>query len=278
MKKIFFSFLCVISIIVYAQKPYKVYDWSGTVQVKEHKTSQWLPAQKNQPMSGLDSIDICTKGYLRIIDTRSNLIYKSTSMGKMRMLTIINNAKNQNSHTLAAVNQELLKGAQASSNTPTMQIAGATIRDETDSGLVDSISSTLAWLAKMACNNQLENNKAELILKNHDTPNGTFFEIKNMSNKNYCVNVLHVDKQTQKVSLCYIIEQTEELEPPFLYLPQGKNMQLHNLMFDIDDTRDIFILVGTEDQYIPEQIQSTLQYLDINSAQPLYQGYKYHKL
>ena len=89
---------------------------------------------------------------------------------------------------------------------------------------------------------------------------------------------MHIDKQTQKVNLCYIIEQAEEPETPFLYLPQGQTMRLQNLMFNIDDTRDIFILVGTEDQYIPEQVQSTLQYLDLDSAQPLYQRYNYYIL
>ena len=278
MKKILFFYLCAIGAIVFAQKPYNVYDWSGGVQIKEYKTSQWSPVQKNKAISGLDSVDVDKKGYLRIIDTRSNLIYKSTSTGKMRILTIINDAKKQNSHTLAAVNQELMKGAHSSSNTPTMQIAGATTRGNEDGELIDSISSTLAWLAKMTYRNQLSNHSSEVILKRHDVPEGTFFEIKNTSTKGYYVNILHLDKQTQKVNLCYIIEQAEEPETPFLYLPQGQTMRLQNLMFNIDDTRDIFILVGTKDQYIPEQVQSTLQYLDLDSAQPLYQRYNYYIL
>ena len=278
MKKILFFYLCAIGAIVFAQKPYNVYDWSGGVQIKEYKTSQWSPVQKNKAISGLDSVDVDKKGYLRIIDTRSNLIYKSTSTGKMRILTIINDAKKQNSHTLAAVNQELMKGAHSSSNTPTMQIAGATTRGNEDGELIDSISSTLAWLAKMTYRNQLSNHSSEVILKRHDVPEGTFFEIKNSSDRGYYVNVLHFNKQTQKVNLCYIIEQAEEPDTPFLYLPQGQTMQLQNLMFNIDDTRDIFILVGTEDQYIPEQVQSTLQYLDLDSAQPLYHRYNYYIL
>lgn len=278
MKKILLFYLCAIGAIVFAQNPYKAYDWSGQVQVKEYKNSHWSPVQKNQAMSGLDSVDIDNNGYLRIIDTRSNLIYKSTSIGKMRMLTIINDAKKQNSHTLAAVNQELMKGVHSSLNTPTMQIAGATSRGDEDGELIDSVSSTLAWLAKMTYRNQLSNHSSEVILKRHDVPEGTFFEIKNTSTKGYYVNILHLDKQTQKVNLCYIIEQAEEPETPFLYLPQGQTMRLQNLMFNIDDTRDIFILVGTEDQYIPEQVQSTLQYLDLDSALPLYQRYNYYIL
>lgn len=279
MKKILFFYLCAVGAIVFAQKPYNVYDWSGDVQIKEYKTSQWLPVQKSQAISGLDSVDVDKKGYLRILDTRSNLIYKSTSTGKMLMFTIINAARKQNSHSLAAVNHELMKGAHSSSNTPTMQIAGATTRcSDEDVSHIDSITSTLAWLAKMAYSNQLANHNYELIMKRHDVPEGAFFEIKNTSKRGYYVNVLHIDKQTQKVNLCYIIEQAEEPETPFLYLPQGQTIRLQNLMFNIDDTRDIFILVGTEDQYIPEQVQSTLQYLDLDSAQPLYQGYNYYIL
>ncbi|MBO5674190.1 MAG: hypothetical protein J6R59_07430 [Paludibacteraceae bacterium] len=279
MKKILLFYLCAIGAIVFAQKPYNVYDWSGGVQIKEYKTSQWSPVQKNQAISGLDSVDVDKKGYLRIIDTRSNLIYKSTSTGKMRILTIINDAKKQNSHTLAAVNQELIKGARSSSNTPTMQIAGATTRcSDEDVSHIDSITSTLAWLAKMAYSNQLANHNYELIMKRHDIPEGAFFEIKNTSKRGYYVNVLHLDKQTQKVNLCYIIEQAEEPEAPFLYIPHDQTMRLQSLMFNIDDTRDIFILVGTEDQYIPEQVQSTLQYLDLDSALPLYQRYNYYIL
>ena len=277
MKKILFFYLCAIVAIVFAQKPYNVYDWSGGVQIKEYKTSQWSPIQKNKAISGLDSVDVDKKGYLRIIDTRSNLIYKSTSTGKMRILTIINDAKKQNSRTLSAVNQELLNGVKGSSNAPSMQVVGATTRGSDDDALMDSIASTFGWIAKNALNGDLVHNSFDLILKCNNLPEGVYFEMQNNSDKGYYVNVLHLNKQTKGINLCYIIEQSQEPDSPFIFLPQGESVKLNNFIFNRDQT-DIFILVGTEDQYIPEQMQSTLQYLDLESAQPLYHRYKHFKL
>ena len=276
-KAIFFLSLCFLSISVLAQKPYTVYDWTGKASIKEYKTQQWNPVKKNQAVSGLDSVSIDKNSTLRIIDTRSNLIYKSTKTGKMRILTIINDAKNQNSRTLSAVNQELLNGAKGSSGVPSMQVVGATTRGSDDDALMDSIASTFGWVAKNALNGNLIRNSSDLVLKCNTLPEGVYFEMHNNSSKGYYVNVLHLNKQTKAMNLCYIIEQSQEPDAPFIFLPQGESVKLNNLIFNQSQS-DIFILVGTEDQYIPEQMQSTLQYLDVESAQPLYHRYKYFKL
>lgn len=276
-KAIFFLSLCFLSISTMAQKPYTIYDWTGKASIKEYKTTQWSPVKKNQAVSGLDSVSIDKNSTLRIIDTRSNLIYKSTKTGKIRILTIINDAKNQNSRTLSAVNQELLNGAKGSSGAPSMQVVGATSRGSDDEALIDSIASTFGWVAKNAFNGNLVHNSSDLILKCNTLPEGVYFEMQNNSGKGYYVNVLHLNKQTKTMNLCYIIEQSQEPDAPFIFLPQGESVKLNNFIFNRSQS-DIFILVGTEGQYIPEQMQSTLQYLDLESAQPLYHRYKYFKL
>ncbi len=270
--------LCVLlGVVAVAQKPYTIYDWKGKVFIKEYKGQQWLPTQKNQAVGGLDSVSIEKNGMLRVTDNRSNLIFRSTSTGQMRIFNIINDAKKQNSNTLAAVNRELLHGNKNSSKVPTMQMVGATTRGSNDDALMDSIVQTFGWLANMAIQDQLSNPASDLLLKYHNTPDGIWLEIQNLSKKNYYVNVLHINKRIKTVNLCYVIEQSEEPERPFLYLPQGERMELNNLLFTMDFANDIYILIGTEDQYIPEQIQSNLQYLDIETAQPLYKKYEFFK-
>lgn len=269
--------LCLVCITAMAQKPYTIYDWTGHVRMKEYKGQQWMPVQKNQGVTGVDSVDIDKKGSLRIIDSRSNLIYKSTSTGKMRVLTIINDAKKQNSRTLAAVNQELMNSAKTATQSPTMQVVGATTRASDDDRQMDSILSTFGWLANQAQKNELKNNATDFILNSYPTPEGTYFDIKNMSDRGYFVNVLHLDKQTKKINLCYIIEQVEEPDAPYIFLPQGETIQMKGLIFNYDAGKDLFLLVGTEDKFIPEQMQSEMQYMDIETAQPLYHKYKYYK-
>lgn len=269
--------LSILSITVVAQKPYTIHDWKGNVLIKEYKGQHWFPIQKSQSVSGLDSVDIDQNSVVRVIDNRSNLIYKSISTGKMRILTVINDAKKQNSNTLAAVNREILNGAKSATKTPTMQMVGASTRGSNDEALIDSIVQTFGWLANMAIQDKLARTSSDLLLKSYNTSDGIWFEIQNFSKKNYFVNVLHIKKQTKKVNLCYVIEQSEEPEMPFLYLPHGEQLQLKNLVFSLDSSTDVYILVGTEDQYIPEQIQSSLQYLDIETAKPLYKKYKFFK-
>jgi len=273
-----FLLLCFVSIVVLAQKPYTIYDWSGQVRIKEYKGQQWLPVEKGKPVSGVDSVDIAKKGTLRIIDTRSNLIYKSLNTGKMRVLAIINEAKNQHSRTLSAVNQELLNGAKGASSAPTMQVAGATTRSDDNDNRQDSIMSTFGWLANMAYKNELANNSSDIILKSHATKDGVYFELQNTSDHGYYANVLHLNKQTRKINLCYIVEQSQAPEAPYIYLPKDEAIQIADMVFKINPSDDIFILVGTEDPFIPEQMQNELPYLDIEAAQPLYNKFKYFKL
>ncbi len=245
MKK--FSFIiafCVLSLVALAQKQYAVHDWKGKVLIKEYKGQRWLPAQKNQAVSGLDSVSIEKNGVLRVIDKRSNLIFRSTSTGRMRVFNIINDAKKQNSNTLAAVNRELLHGDKNASKRPTMQMVGATTRGSDNEALMDSIVQTFGWLANLAIQDKLNNPVSDLLLKRHDTHDGVWFEMQNMTKKDYYVNVLHINKQTKKINLCYIIEQSEEPEMPFLYLPHGEQLQLKNLVFSLDSSTDIYILVG----------------------------------
>ena len=257
----------------FAQKPYSVYDWSGQVRLKEHNASQWLPAQKSQAVSGLDSVDIASNGVLRIIDTRSNLIYASVRSGQMRVLNLINDAKKQNSNTLAAVNRELLNGAKGGTNVPTMQVTGATTRGDDDE-LTTTIASTFGWLAMQACEGKLDANSSELKLNTYPVGDGVSFEMQNASSKGYYVNVLHVNKRTRIADLCYIIDQSEEPDAPYLYLPQGETMKLPGFVFVVG-TDDAYILVGTEDEYIPQQVQSELKHLSIESAHAIYPNYVY---
>lgn len=273
-----FLLLCLVSIVVLAQKPYTIYDWSGQVRIKEYKGQQWLPVEKGKPVSGVDSVDIAKKGTLRIIDNRSNLIYKSLNTGKMRVLAIINEAKNQHSRTLAAVNQELLNGAKGASSAPTMQVAGATTRSDDIDKRMDSIVSTFGWIANKAYKNELTNNSSYLILKSHTTKDGVYFEMQNSSDNGYYVNVLRLNKQTRKINLCYIIEQSQISDAPYIFLPKNKAIQIAEIVFCANPSDDIFILVGTEDPFIPEEMQNALQYVEIESAQPLYNKFKYFKL
>ena len=277
-KTLFLLTLCLIGMHATAQKPYAIYDWTCQASIKEYKGDQWSPIRKDQAVSGLDSIQIAEKGTLRVIDTRTNLIYRSTKTGKMRILNLINDAKSQNSRTLSAVNQELLKSAKSATGTPTMQVVGATTRGDDERGVEDSIAATLGWIAKQAYEEGMLPNASDLILRCHVIPEGVYFEMENQSDRGYYVNVLHINRQTRKMNLCYIIDPAQAPDAPFLFLPKDQSVQLKELVFDRNQANDIYLLVGTEDAYIPEQMQTILQYMDMESVQALYPRYKCYKV
>ena len=274
-KTLLICFLCVINAIVCADTPCKVYARSGNVFVKVFRTSQWLPVQENQEISILDSVSIGQEGSLSIIDPLGN-IYNSISKGKKRVLNIISEVKEQQSKMLSAINGLMIDEFKSTRKKPS-QIAG--LGGYTNRGMIEmkDLVKTWAWLAQQACNDKLQNTDSELVLKRYDTPDGTFFEIQNTSDKAYYVNVLYVDRQTKKVNLCYIIKQ-EDSEDAYIGLPSGKTIRIEEMKFRIDESKDIFILVGTEDEYIPEVIQSALQCEDVEQAEPLYAEYTYYKL
>lgn len=276
---VFFLALIGLSTIAPAQKnEYVVYDWFGQVHIKAYRGQEWFPVQKNQPASIQDSVNIGEDGTLRILDRKTNLIYRSTTTGQMRLYAIVSEARKQDSHILAAVCRDVLNGAHRSADAPSMQVVGVTTRQTSDdSSMEDSIVSTFGWLACRVYNGELINNAAELILKSHAVADGIWFEMQNQSEKGYFVNVLHLNKKTKKVSLCYIIEQAQEPDAPYIYLPAGTTMRLEKLIFKTDSEEDKYILVGTEDAYIPEQIRDNLNRMDIDAAQPLYHKYTWYK-
>lgn len=255
--------ICFSCVSMSAQKPYAIYDFSGQIRFKENKTPQWISAQKNQPVNGLDSIDISSKGFVRIIDTRTNQIFKSTITGKTRVLTIINEAKKQSARTLSALNQEMLNGSKAQSGTPTMQVVGATTRGD-DATIEDSVATTFAYIAQQSLQNKL-NGSDEIQLIPKKKGKEISFIIASNSEKGYFVNVLRINKATQTVSLCYVLaeELLESDELPCLYLPQHQRIDLSDIRF-VDNSDDLFVLVATDDLYRTESVAAALKYISLS--------------
>lgn len=268
-----FVMTCILYASVLAQKPYVIYDLSGKVDIKEYKGQKWNPAEKKQTVSGVDSVFIAPKGELRIMDNRTNLIYKSTSTGKMRILTIINDAKKQTSNTLAAINRDLLEGAKRQSTSPTMQVVGATTRALGENPeLEDSIAATFVAVAQKALRNELLENKEVQLIENIRGDELTF-TIKNNSEEGYFVNVLRINRTAQTVSLCYVISEAmlESEYLPCVYLPQKQSADFSSIPLG-EYSNDLFVLVATENPYHTEYVASVLKYANLSELSfPLYE-------
>lgn len=258
--------ICFSCVYMSAQKPYSIYELSGQIRIKENKSQQWTPAHKNQAVSGLDSVEISKKGFVRIIDARTNQIFRSTVTGKTRVLNIINDAKKQSSGTIRRLVNELYASANTQSKAPTMQVVGATTRAlEDDSVLEDSIVATFAYVAQQALQNNL-NGSDEVRLNPNKKGEEISFSISNNSEKGYCVNVLRINKAEQTVSLCYILaeELLESKDLPCLYLPQKESIDLSSVLF-ADNPNEIYVLVATEDLYRTESVAFALKEMSLTA-------------
>ena len=279
MKNVFSILLLSIVCSMCLAQNYSIYDWKGKVLLKEDNGQSWFPVKKEYSVSDRDSVDIARKGFLRVIDNRNNLIYQSIKPGKFQIIELIQEVQMKKSSIMVSVNRELMKNAKEPPiKERELIMMGATTRGRSDTMMIpNKIAQTFGWIAAQALHDRLVSNDSSIFLKKHIYKNGTiYFEIKNQMNRGYFVNVLHLNKSTKKISLCYVINEEQALEAPYLYLPEHKTLLMKNLLFNFDKQNDVFILVGTEDGYIPEQMQFVLQYMDIERATPLYDKYVYY--
>ena len=84
-----FKILCfflLMSIAISAQTSnYEIFDLKNSVQIKTRNASTWKPANKGLPVGLTDSIHIAAGSSIRILDTRTNEVFRSNAIGYFRI-------------------------------------------------------------------------------------------------------------------------------------------------------------------------------------------------
>ena len=262
------------SIALYGQTSnYEIFDVQNSVLIKPRGAEQWSAAKKGKNLGLIDSIKISTNGKIRILDIRTNEIYRSDKPGNYRVKDIRDAAQEQSSKMFAAVCAQIKKDD--TGHHSDMNMVGATTRGEYQDA-TEAIAQTIAYIGKQLTNNTVKYTQ-DLTLKTHMLGEEIYFSISNSSTKSYCVNVVLYNKESKKASLCYVINPAQS-DTPYIFLPAQRTLELPMWHFTAPSSQEAYLLFATEHSYDSYHLQHILQNISWEDlSKPAYQAYKIAK-
>lgn len=262
------------SIILYGQTSnYEIFDIQNSVQIKPRGAKQWSIAHKGNTLGLIDSVKIGTNGKIRILDIRTNEVYRSDKSGNYRVKDIRDAAKEQSTKMFAAICAQIKN--KETRNLSDMNMVGATTRGQSQ-GTTDSIVQTIAYIGKQLTNNVAKYTR-DFALKTHVLEKEVYFSISNFTTKNYYVNVVLYNKENKKASLCFVINPAQ-FETPYILLPANNTIELPMWRFTPPSSQEVYLLFATEHSYDSHHLQHILQNLNWETvSKPAYQTYKIAK-
>ena len=265
---IFILFLCCTT-LTSQHINYELFHTNNEIKVKTRGTTQWLSAKKGMSLGLIDSIHIGSDSEVRILDVRTNEVYRSNTKGYYRVKDIRDAAKKQSTKMLTAVCAQIEGG---NTGDQSMKMVGATVRGQS-SDFTEDIAQTISFIGKELCNRTLHSSN-DLRMTTHNRDGEIYFSFSNRTSKNYCINVVLYNKKTKKASLCYVISPTFT-DFPYIILPAQKTIELSMLTFAPPTIDEEYILFATEHIYDSSHLQSILQSLTWNSiSECVYENYK----
>ena len=261
MKRILSIILCLTAgwICAQAQTKYRVSSFKGDVQYKQRGSDpSWKTVELDLILEAPDSISLAEGSMIRIIDTERNRIYNSRGAVKEPVYKIVNEAKNSLAARILRGMNISLRGDKRDTIAHSMKVLGAGVRGEQDIDY-DELAEQLAWIGAQACSGAKSPKLEGITLKRYKLSGGELdFEFENRTEQDYHINVLHVNKRTHSVSLCYVI--TPEIKANACPItPSGFCSCAMDVYFP-DTTDDVYILIALKEPYDSYALDNELMY------------------
>lgn len=262
MKRILCLILCLAGGWMAIRAQYRVYAYEGAVQYKKAgPAGQWRPATEDVALEGRDTLRIPENAFVRVEYIPQNKIYKISDKGKGSVNMLVHDARNSlAARIMKALNRSLTLGrVDTMKNTlHSMEILGAGSRSNSNISY-DDLAEQLAWIGAQACSGAKSPKIEGITLKRHKLSGGELdFEFENRTSQDYHINVLHVNKRTHSVSLCYVI--TPEIKANACPItPSGFCSCAMDVYFP-DTADDVYILVALKEPYDSDALDTELLY------------------
>ena len=284
MKKVLFVALCLLCSwsTMYAQYEYTVETFGGDVQYKTNASSQWQAVHAKLILSTNDSIWVKKGGFARI--EYGNHPYEFTAPCISTIGELVKNKRTERSKHFSA--KGLLREI-GSDNTQPFQMkqvgagkmrqvgSGGTRGDiEIDIINYEALADTLTRIGAMACAGG-KSPKVKGLVFVHHKPNKeeVGFDLENHTDKDYHMNVLHINKRTKKISLCYVVApDVKENACPIT--PSGFCSCDMDIFFP-DTKDDMYVLIALDYPYDSQKLDDELFYHRINEAKNIDVRIKY---
>lgn len=261
MKRILSILLCLTTgwICAQAQTKYRVGSFKGDVQYKQRGSApSWKTVELDLILEAPDSISLAEGSMIRIIDTERNRIYNSRGAVKEPVYKIVNEAKNSLAARILRGMNISLRGDKRDTIAHSMKVLGAGTRGEQAIDY-DELAEQLAWIGAQACSGAKSPKLDGITLKRYKLSGGELdFEFENRTEQDYHINVLHVNKRTHSLSLCYVI--TPEIKANACPItPSGFCSCAMDVYFP-DTTDDVYILIALKEPYDSNALDNELMY------------------
>ena len=242
MKRIILLTLCVICGWVASQAQYSIDYCSGNATYKVNGSDTWQKAYKGLSLKENDILWLHKGCSIRVevLEQGNYKMYHLSDSEQHSMSQWIEKAKKDKSFRIFRGLNTQIRTGMTQTMEYAMSILGATSRGFSLDGseLADSISSydykalaeQLAWIGAQACSGAQSPVVNGITFLRKPVGKELEFMFYNQTDKNYYMNILHVNKRTGLTSLCYVIipEEPKKEEVP--------NVPDLTSMFDVVET------------------------------------------
>lgn len=271
--------LSVISLVSFAQvygHEYVISNIHGNVFYKSQDSLLWDTLMRWQSVKSFDSVYIKdTPGWVDVRDILSNQPpYRSQQNGKMTIFNIVDADKKKQLSFLHAILKRFYDNLKSQKIvTPSMNTIGAEEAKGT-STQNDEIADAFMRIARRVLIYNEDSNQSLLYMSaiqstNYDTEY-SYFVLNNQDTCDYYVNILHLNKRTKKVNLCYIpnniLDGESSIDLPIIYLPSKTKLNIEGIFFKTGTREDVYIMVGTQVYFLPNNIQSRLKAMKLDDV------------
>ena len=273
MKRVFlllFSAVC-LGTAVQAQDVYRIHECFGKVEYKlAFSNDPWQPVYKGLELCSMDSLRYGKNDSVRVMYVSTRNVYNSLSKKarKNNIFFFVEDAKNADAqHISEGIFTSLFTGKRTKPEVHEMKMVGASARGSVQSGdTLKRMAEMFAWIGAQACSGQPTPKQMGLSFRKKDAFGEWDFIYENNTGKNYFMNVLHVNKLTGTVSLCYVTTYKGSGSTSCPIVPTGYCQCGLDIYFPASEN-DVYVMVATEIEYDTDAMDKELARHPIDKAQ-----------
>ena len=221
---------------------YTAFSVSGNVQVKHDAV--WKGIAKHMPLDAFDELMIPENGSLKILETKTNALYRNTGYGTMTVRQLISNAKSQSENSLSALTQAFTSsmGTNSTSGNTRLRVGGAHRGSSSGLSVEDSICFSIAHIANLLLEDKVQSQDNVVIGTRVFDQDTYTITLSNTSDLAYCVNVVAVNIKENKFRL--LLSPGYEYGEPYVILDAHTDAVLDKMVYLSNPDELLFVFAS----------------------------------
>lgn len=246
---------------------YSAFSVSGNVQVK--KDSHWVDVVKGMPLGAFDELKFFEKSSIKIIENKTNKIFKKAGSGVIVVRQLVNSAKSQSEGSLSTLTQAFTNGmsTKVKSNNRLCSVGASHRGNNTTITFEDSICSTIAYVVNAFLGtNSLLSDSAVVGTRIIDQ-DAYMICLENRTDLAYCINIVSVDKESKKCRL--LLSPGIKHDQPYVILNSHTRVVLDDIEYAYNPEECLFVLIS-ERLFDNEEVNAMLEHYPLDEGDELF--------